>query len=72
MPVVRHCQRPAHAGRGRPDGRNPELQYRPLVSRDVVADPRAACPTPAFGWYDNEQGYTCRLADPTAIVGGRL
>jgi glyceraldehyde 3-phosphate dehydrogenase len=25
-----------------------------------------------FGWYDNEWGYTCRLADLTAIVGGRL
>ena len=25
-----------------------------------------------FGWYDNEWGYTCRLADLAAIVGGRL
>jgi glyceraldehyde 3-phosphate dehydrogenase len=25
-----------------------------------------------FGWYDNEWGYTGRLADLTAIVGGRL
>jgi glyceraldehyde 3-phosphate dehydrogenase len=25
-----------------------------------------------FGWYDNEWGYTCRLADLTALVGGRL
>jgi hypothetical protein len=25
-----------------------------------------------FGWYDNEWGYTCRLADLTAIVGGQL
>jgi len=25
-----------------------------------------------FGWYDNEWGYTCRLADLTAIVGERL
>jgi len=24
-----------------------------------------------FGWYDNEWGYTCRLADLTAIVGER-
>jgi glyceraldehyde 3-phosphate dehydrogenase len=25
-----------------------------------------------FGWYDNEWGYTCRLADLTAIIGARL
>jgi glyceraldehyde 3-phosphate dehydrogenase len=25
-----------------------------------------------FGWYDNEWGYTCRLADLTAIVGAQL
>ena len=25
-----------------------------------------------FGWYDNEWGYTCRLADLIAIVGERL
>ena len=25
-----------------------------------------------FGWSDNEWGYTCRLADLTAIVGGQL
>ena len=25
-----------------------------------------------FGWYDNEWGYTCRLADLTAFVGGQL
>jgi glyceraldehyde 3-phosphate dehydrogenase len=25
-----------------------------------------------FGWYDNEWGYTCRLADLAALVGGRL
>jgi glyceraldehyde 3-phosphate dehydrogenase len=22
-----------------------------------------------FGWYDNEWGYTCRLADLAALVG---
>jgi glyceraldehyde-3-phosphate dehydrogenase/erythrose-4-phosphate dehydrogenase len=22
-----------------------------------------------FGWYDNEWGYTCRLADLTRLVG---
>jgi glyceraldehyde 3-phosphate dehydrogenase len=25
-----------------------------------------------IGWYDNEWGYSCRLADLTALVGGRL
>jgi glyceraldehyde 3-phosphate dehydrogenase len=25
-----------------------------------------------FGWYDNEWGYTCRLADLAAMVGARL
>jgi glyceraldehyde 3-phosphate dehydrogenase len=25
-----------------------------------------------FGWYDNEWGYTCRLADLTAIVGSQF
>jgi glyceraldehyde-3-phosphate dehydrogenase/erythrose-4-phosphate dehydrogenase len=25
-----------------------------------------------FGWYDNEWGFTCRLADLTAIVGAQL
>jgi glyceraldehyde 3-phosphate dehydrogenase len=55
----------------------------PLVSRDIVGDP-ASCVfdsgltqvagrlVKVFGWYDNEWGYTCRLADLTAIVGERL
>jgi glyceraldehyde 3-phosphate dehydrogenase len=55
----------------------------PLVSRDIVGDP-ASCVFDSgltqaagtlvkiFGWYDNEWGYTCRLADLTAIVGSRL
>jgi glyceraldehyde 3-phosphate dehydrogenase len=55
----------------------------PLVSRDVVGDP-ASCVfdsaltqgagnlVKAFGWYDNEWGYTCRLADLAAIVGSQL
>jgi glyceraldehyde 3-phosphate dehydrogenase len=25
-----------------------------------------------FGWYDNEWGYSCRLADLTALVASRL
>jgi len=55
----------------------------PLVSRDIIGDP-ASCVfdsgltqaagslAKVFGWYDNEWGYTCRLADLTAIVGERL
>jgi glyceraldehyde 3-phosphate dehydrogenase len=55
----------------------------PLVSRDVIGDP-ASCVfdsgltqaagrlTKIFGWYDNEWGYTSRLADLAVIVGERL
>jgi glyceraldehyde 3-phosphate dehydrogenase len=55
----------------------------PLVSRDIIGDP-ASCVfdsgltqaagslVKVFGWYDNEWGYTCRLADLTAIVGEQL
>jgi glyceraldehyde 3-phosphate dehydrogenase len=55
----------------------------PLVSRDIIGDP-ASCVfdsgltqaagslAKVFAWYDNEWGYTCRLADLTAIVGERL
>ena len=55
----------------------------PIVSRDVIGD-RASCVfdsaltqasgtlVKAFGWYDNEWGYSCRLADLAAFVGARL
>jgi glyceraldehyde 3-phosphate dehydrogenase len=55
----------------------------PIVSRDVIGDP-ASCVfdslltqasgtlVKAFGWYDNEWGYACRLADLAALVGARL
>ncbi len=55
----------------------------PMVSRDVIGD-SASCVFDApltqasgtlvkvFGWYDNEWGYACRLADLAALVGGRL
>jgi glyceraldehyde 3-phosphate dehydrogenase len=55
----------------------------PLVSRDVIGD-SASCVfdsaltqasgrlVKVFGWYDNEWGYTCRLADLAALVGGQL
>jgi glyceraldehyde 3-phosphate dehydrogenase len=55
----------------------------PLVSRDIIGDPascvfdspltQASGPlAKVFGWYDNEWGYACRLADLAALVGGRL
>jgi len=55
----------------------------PLVSRDIVGD-SASCVfdseltqtagrlVKAFGWYDNEWGYTCRLVDLAGIVAARL
>jgi glyceraldehyde 3-phosphate dehydrogenase (phosphorylating) len=54
----------------------------PIVSRDVIGD-SASCVfdspltqasgtlAKVFGWYDNEWGYTCRLADLAALVGAR-
>jgi glyceraldehyde 3-phosphate dehydrogenase len=55
----------------------------PLVSRDIIGEP-ASCVfdsgltqaagslVKVFGWYDNEWGYTCRLADLAAIAGAHL
>jgi len=55
----------------------------PIVSADIAGDP-ASCIFDAgltkvigdqikvVGWYDNEWGYSCRLVDLTALVGGRL
>jgi len=55
----------------------------PIVSRDIIGDP-ASCVFDAlltqaagtlvkvFGWYDNEWGYTCRLADLAVLVGRQL
>jgi glyceraldehyde 3-phosphate dehydrogenase len=59
------------------------LRYmtEPIVSTDVIGD-QASCVFDAaltqaagrfvkvFGWYDNEWGYTCRLADLTRLVAG--
>jgi glyceraldehyde 3-phosphate dehydrogenase len=54
-----------------------------LVSRDIIGD-AASCVfdsgltqaagslVKVFGWYDNEWGYTCRLADLAAIIGVQL
>ncbi|HTR90733.1 MAG TPA: type I glyceraldehyde-3-phosphate dehydrogenase [Trebonia sp.] len=55
----------------------------PIVSRDIIGD-AASCvfdsPLTAaagtlvkvFGWYDNEWGYTSRLADLAVLVGSQL
>jgi glyceraldehyde 3-phosphate dehydrogenase len=59
------------------------LRYEdePFVSSDVIGDD-ASCVfdsaltqasgrfVKVFGWYDNEWGYTCRLADLTRLVAG--
>jgi glyceraldehyde 3-phosphate dehydrogenase len=61
------------------------LRYseEPIVSSDIVTDP-ASCIYDApitkvignqvkvYGWYDNEWGYSNRLADLTAIVAAKL
>ncbi|GAA3099057.1 type I glyceraldehyde-3-phosphate dehydrogenase [Pseudonocardia yunnanensis] len=61
------------------------LRYNddPIVSSDIVTDP-ASCIYDApltkvignqvkvFGWYDNEWGYSNRLADITALVASKL
>ncbi len=61
------------------------LRYNtaPLVSSDIIGDP-SSCVFDAgltladgqlvkvFGWYDNEFGYTSRLADLVELVGERL
>jgi glyceraldehyde 3-phosphate dehydrogenase len=53
------------------------------VSSDIVGSP-ASCTfdssitmaygnqVKVFGWYDNEWGFSCRLADLTALVASRL
>ena len=55
----------------------------PIVSRDIIGDP-ASCIFDApltqaagtlvkiFGWYDNEWGYTSRLADLATLIGSQL
>jgi glyceraldehyde 3-phosphate dehydrogenase len=55
----------------------------PIVSSDIVGTPWScvfdapltmaqADQVKVIGWYDNEWGYACRLADLTALVGGLL
>jgi glyceraldehyde 3-phosphate dehydrogenase len=71
------------AGASGPLSRVLRYNTAPLVSRDIVGDP-ASCIFDAgltlaagelvkiFGWYDNEFGYTSRLADLVEYVGARL
>jgi glyceraldehyde 3-phosphate dehydrogenase len=55
----------------------------PIVSSDIVGTPwsctfdapltmASADQVKIIGWYDNEFGYSCRLADLATLVGGRL
>ena len=55
----------------------------PIVSRDIIGDPAscvfdspltqaASTLVKVFGWYDNEWGYTSRLADLAVLVGRQL
>jgi glyceraldehyde 3-phosphate dehydrogenase len=55
----------------------------PIVSRDIIGDPSscvfdalltqaAGTLVKVFGWYDNEWGYACRLADLAVLVGVQL
>jgi glyceraldehyde 3-phosphate dehydrogenase len=55
----------------------------PIVSSDIVGTPYSCTfdslltmtfgdQVKIFGWYDNEWGYSCRLVDVAAAVGGRL
>jgi len=57
---------------------------RPLVSSDYTNDPRSAIIDAAstmvingtqvkvYAWYDNEWGYSCRLADIVRLVAGAM
>ena len=60
------------------------FETRPLVSCDYTNDPRSAIidgpstmvingtQVKIYAWYDNEWGYSCRLADIARMVAGRL
>ena len=73
----------AGGGRGPPEG-HPAYTEEPLVSSDLKGNTHSsifsALDTLMIGgnmvkvvsWYDNEWGYSCRLADITAYVAERL
>jgi len=55
----------------------------PIVSSDIVTDPSSCIydapitkvigdQVKVYGWYDNEWGYSNRLADLTVLVGSKL
>ena len=55
----------------------------PIVSKDIETDPHSCIfdagltkvignQVKVVGWYDNEWGYSCRLVDLVALVGGKL
>ncbi len=60
------------------------VETRPLVLKDFVGDPRSCIidaalteviggnMVKAFGWYDNEWGYSNRLAELAKYIGGKL
>ncbi len=60
------------------------VEDRPLVLKDFVGDPRSCIIdsaltqvvggnlVKAFGWYDNEWGYSARLAELAEFIGGKL
>lgn len=60
------------------------VEDRPLVLRDFVGDPRSCIIDSGltqvmggnllkvFGWYDNEWGYSCRLTEIAAFIGGKM
>ncbi|MEO1564481.1 MAG: glyceraldehyde-3-phosphate dehydrogenase, partial [Pseudomonadota bacterium] len=59
-------------------------EERPLVSADYLNDPRSGIvdapstmvvngtQVKVYAWYDNEWGYTCRMADIAQMVGRDL
>ncbi|MFM2350655.1 MAG: hypothetical protein RIR04_1621 [Pseudomonadota bacterium] len=59
-------------------------EMRPLVSTDYTNDPRSSIidalstmvvngtQVKVYAWYDNEWGYSCRLADITRMVAGAM
>jgi glyceraldehyde 3-phosphate dehydrogenase len=68
---------------GGPLGRYLRFADDPLVSTDIVRSPYSCIfdseltmangtMTKVFGWYDNEWGYSCRLADLIAMIGETL